>query len=336
MCHNDKKGDIMKTKMSLMLVFLMLVSVFPGRAGQDKIPGQRPMLLIDNTFQFITGSWADYTYFDKQKNESNRIYFAILERENIKGVPYFWMEIEADMQDGTSAVTKVLVEEIKNGIGKIDRAIVQVKGYTAFEVPKKYLEGQDQQVGQFQPAHILKRLEQKTIQHKGKTIDIITAEAETDKGETISVTISLNLPPITIYKAEGKDFRMTVNDWGMGAQTKIIGEPESFFMWILDQVASGLAKSDEPTTEKFSVSIRPAQQAVNSGEKAITTASVTGGLPPYSYEWFDDNKKFPEIIKERANWTLRGAGTRDIKVVVTDSAGNKAEAHAQIVVRADK
>jgi hypothetical protein len=36
--------------------------------------------------------------------------------------------------------------------------------------------------------------------------------------------------------------RMTVNDWGLGATTRIQGEPTSFFLWILEQVGRGLDK----------------------------------------------------------------------------------------------
>ncbi|MGD1103337.1 MAG: SprB repeat-containing protein [Terriglobia bacterium] len=82
----------------------------------------------------------------------------------------------------------------------------------------------------------------------------------------------------------------------------------------------------------MSVRITPAQQTINSGDKAVTTADLTGGTPPYSYAWYNGTKQ-SQVIKGGVTWTMRGAGTRDIKVVVSDSAGNTAEAHAQIVVR---
>ena len=82
----------------------------------------------------------------------------------------------------------------------------------------------------------------------------------------------------------------------------------------------------------MSVRITPAQQTINSGDKAVTTADVTGGAPPYSYAWYNGTKQ-SQVIKGGVTWTMGRAGTRDIKVVVSDSAGSTAEAHAQIEVR---
>jgi hypothetical protein len=222
-------------------------------AGQENIPGQRPMLLLDNAFQFISGSWADYTYFDKQKNESTRLYFSILDRETVKNAPYIWMEIEAAVKDAPVVVTRVLIEEKKAGPFRIDQAIVQVQGYSPFSVPQKYLEGQDQQVGQFQTAHIVSQLAQQVIEHNGKKINAITAEAATDKGDKMSITYSLELPPIAVYQAENKDFRLSINDWGMDARSKINGPPESFLLWIMEQVNNAISKSDTtaPETQSF-------------------------------------------------------------------------------------
>ena len=243
----------MKVKTSFILAFFLLLSGFSDLAGQENIPGQRPMLLLDNAFQFISGSWADYTYFDKQKNESTRLYFSILDRETVKNAPYIWMEIEAAVKDAPVVVTRVLIEEKKAGPFRIDQAIVQVQGYSPFSVPQKYLEGQDQQVGQFQTAHIVSQLAQQVIEHNGKKINAITAEAATDQGDKMSITYSLELPPIAVYQAENKDFRLSINDWGMDARSKINGPPESFLLWIMEQVNNAISKSDTtaPETQSF-------------------------------------------------------------------------------------
>jgi hypothetical protein len=85
-------------------------------------------------------------------------------------------------------------------------------------------------------------------------------------------------------------------------------------------------------TGALSVSINPPQQTINSGEKAVTTANVAGGTPPYTCAWYNGTRQ-SQVVRGGVNWTMRSAGTRDIKVVVTDSAGNSAEAHAQILVQ---
>lgn len=234
----------MKTKSGFVLALFLLLSAYSALAGQDTIPGQKPMLLLNNAFQFISGSWADYTYFDKQKNESTRLYFSFLERESVKNVPYIWMEIEAAVKGSPVVVTRVLIQEKSAAPFRIDQAIVQVQGYSPFTVPQKYLEGQDQQVGQFQTAHIVRQLAQQVIEQKGKKINAITAEGETDQGDKVTVTYSLELPPIAVYQAESKDFRLSVNDWGMNAKSKINGEPESFLSWIMEMIDDAFTTDD--------------------------------------------------------------------------------------------
>jgi len=265
----------MKVKTSFILAFFLLLSGFSDLAGQENIPGQRPMLLLDNAFQFISGSWADYTYFDKQKNESTRLYFSILDRETVKNAPYIWMEIEAAVKDAPVVVTRVLIEEKKAGPFRIDQAIVQVQGYSPFSVPQKYLEGQDQQVGQFQTAHIVSQLAQQVIEHNGKRINAITAEAATDKGDKMSITYSLELPPIAVYQAENKDFRLSINDWGMDARSKINGPPESFLLWIMEQVNNAISKSDT-TAPPLASTTNPSRFGGVLGN-TLTVKEVAGG-----------------------------------------------------------
>jgi len=224
-------------------IFAMVVccAVF-SFAAQDQMPRQRPMPVIKDTFSFVPGSWADYNLFDKKEKETIRMYIATLEKEIVKGVPYSWLEIEVETKDTPVVVTKVLAEETKDGPGKIMKAIVHVAGYSPFNVPKKYLEGPDQQVGQFDTAQILKRLEQKTIVHKGRSISAMTVEAEDSKGGKTEATISVQILPIAIYQAETDDMRMTLTDFGSGAKSKITEAPISFTMWIFETIMKGLSE----------------------------------------------------------------------------------------------
>ena len=97
---------------------------------------------------------------------------------------------------------------------------------------------------------------------------------------------------------------------------------------------AGPARAYSPGSASGAMSVRivPSSQTINSGDRAVTTADVAGGVPPYTYAWFNGVKQ-SQVIKGGVAWTMKGAGTRDIKVVVTDAAGNTAEAHAQIEVR---
>jgi hypothetical protein len=58
----------------------------------------------------------------------------------------------------------------------------------------------------------------------------------------VAATVSLQVLPITVVSAETDDMRMTLNDWGVGATTRIEGEPIGFTLWIMEQIANGLSK----------------------------------------------------------------------------------------------
>jgi len=214
--------------------------------AQD-IPGQKPMVIIADTFQFIPGTWADYTIFDKEKNETFRFYFAVLEKQMVKGKPCWWIEIEVESEDLPVVVTRILAEETKNGPGELRKATIQVAGYSPFTVPSSFLRGEEAEVGQMQTAHIVNRFEEQKITHKGKTVNAYIAEVEYDEGRKMSATVSLELPPIAIFSCEDDTLRMTINDWGNDAGSKIEGLPIPFFLWIVEQVAAG---TDDTKTKK--------------------------------------------------------------------------------------
>jgi len=121
--------------------------------------------------------------------------------------------------------------------------IVQAEGYSPFKVPKKYFKGKNQEVGNFETAHVVKRLEKRTLSHKGKEIQAVIVEAEDSSGQKISATVSEELPPIAVFEVENQDIRMTVDDWGLGAKTKITGTAIPFWLWVTEQVGKGLSES---------------------------------------------------------------------------------------------
>ncbi len=233
----------MKTRLIPLFILAITLSL-PAAAPEAKqnIPGQQPMVIIEGNFRFIPGSWADYTILDKAKNETYRMLMSVLDQENYKGLPCRWLEIEVAMKDQPTVVTRILATETKNGPGDLQKAVIQVEGYSPFSVPRKFLQGKDQEVAKVEPARVVKRLERKTLSHLGKTIQAWVVEAQTAQGENVSAVVSEELPPFCLYQAETEDTRMTVNDWGLGAKTRITGEPTSFFLWIIEQIGRGLDK----------------------------------------------------------------------------------------------
>ena len=232
----------MRKRLVISAILLAFLTAASALSAQDTIPKQASMIVLKDTFQFVPGTWADYTVFDKEKNESYRFYIAALTRETVGNQSGIWLEIEAEMKDSPLVITDIFAEETKDGPGKIFKAVVQVKGMSPFIVPKKYLGGEDQAVGTYETAQIVKRLEQKKIVHKGRTIDTLLVEAQDEEGRKTTATVSLQIPPIAIYAAETDDVWMTLNDWGVGAGTRIEGEPIGFTFWLLEQIVNGMFK----------------------------------------------------------------------------------------------
>lgn len=233
----------MKTRIiGWILAASVLALVLPASpAQQENVPGQKSFPAIRDSFQFTPGAWAEYNIFDKAKNENYRMWIATLAKETIQGKPYSWLEIEVEMKDSPVVVTSILAEETADGPGRIEKAVVQVKGMSAFNVPKKYLQGQDQEVSQFKPAHVVKKLSGKKITRGDKTIDVLAVEAENEKGEKMTAMVSVQLPPIAICDAETADLKMTAINWGAGAKTKIEGPALPFFLWVIEQAFSAVS-----------------------------------------------------------------------------------------------
>ena len=217
--------------------------VLSTTASAQDIPAQKSMVIIADTFQFLPGTWADYTIIDKEKNETFRFYFAVLTKKMVKGKPYWWIEIEVETEDNPVVVTRILAEETTNGPGDLKKAIIQVAGYSSFSVPSSFLRGEDAEVGQVRQAHIVRRLEERSITHKGKTVNAFIVEAEDDEGRKMAATVSRELPPIALYSCEDETLRMTINDWGNGAKSKIEGTTIPFFLWVIEQIAAGVDDS---------------------------------------------------------------------------------------------
>jgi len=230
--------------LSILLVPMFLIMTTPVFPSDSAIPKQTSMIVLKDTFRFVPGTWAEYTVFDKEKNESSRLYIAALKREIVGDRSGIWLEIEAEAKDSPIVVTDIFAEETADGPGKIFKAVIQVKGMSPFIVPKKYLEGEDRTVGTTETAQIIKRLEQKRIVHKGRTIETLLVEALDKEGKLMTAAVSAQIPPIAIYAAETDDVRMTLNDWGVGAGSRIEGEPIGFTFWLIEQIVNGMGKKE--------------------------------------------------------------------------------------------
>lgn len=224
---------------------LVLVATTPLAAADKPVPGQKPLILVNGVFRFVHGSWATYTIQNLANKESYRMRIAVLEqklkKKKGKKIPYSWMEIEVEMPEQPSVVTRILTQETPEGPGELETVIVQVKGMDAFSVPKRFFKEKPNApkppVAQFRPARQVKQLVKKRYTHRGKIFQAWSLEAVDDSGKPMRAVVSEELAPIGVYQAQSGDTRMELVDWGDGAQTRIRGTVYPFWLWLAGEVS---------------------------------------------------------------------------------------------------
>lgn len=82
------------------------------------------------------------------------------------------------------------------------------------------------------------------------------------------------------------------------------------------------------------VTVSPPEHTMRSGQEVRTTARVSGGVPPYTYQWFNNDAP-SKVAKSSIRWTLRKGGSHILRVVVTDSRGKTASAQSVVAVHAE-
>lgn len=225
-----------------LMVVSALVLILGMAHASDQVPGQKPMLVIEDTFQFYPGAWADYQMYDKAKQESYRMKFATLTRESRQGKSHIWMEIDIAMPDQPRVVTRILAEETTAGPGDAQEVIVQVDGHKPFTIPQSFFgDSKESEVGQIQTFSNVERLESRTITHNGRSFTAWHVKSLDENGRRMTADVSEELPPLGIYAAETPDMTMNLQEWGIGATSGITGEPMNFWMWIIDQIGSAFS-----------------------------------------------------------------------------------------------
>lgn len=235
----------------LTLLLLPLFSAFSA-PGKDPVPGQKPLILIQDTFRFVPGSWAAYDLHDTKTQEHYQMWIAILDRTQKKvggqKVPHCWMEIEVRLPDHPPVVTRMLARETPEGPGELASVIVQVKGMDAFSVPKRFYRpqpGDEPEAANLRPAREVKRLERRRYTQGGRSFEGWMLDALDADGKPLRAIVSEELAPIGVYRAESSGFTMQLTDWGMGAATRIQGPVYPFWLWVASQMEEAV-RNPEP------------------------------------------------------------------------------------------
>lgn len=229
--------------MKRLILLLPLVLFVAPPLWAQQIAGQKPVVMIGDTFQFTPGTWATYFMHDKTEDTYYTFTMSILESVRKNGKDSAWMEVEIET-DKELVVTRFLTEKTKNGPGDLFEVIVYVYGFAPFTIPQKWLKDDDRHVGEFKVGHVQKRVSQRTITFAGQRLEVIEMDAIDDNGTAIAATASLDVAPIGVLTVDTKDVGMYLETWGTGAKTRIVGRPQSFFVWMMGQIGSAFSGDD--------------------------------------------------------------------------------------------
>lgn len=229
---------------TLVTVVIAVAGLAAAEGHAAGIEGQRPMIIVGDTFQFTPGAWASYFIHDRAKNEYYKMYIATLERLSRDGKTCSWMEVGMTPEKDPTVVTRFLVDETKSGPGEIKEVIVQVQGYAPFTVPESFYkgEGTDKDVGNFQGAAVAQRIARRMIPVGGRTVNAWDVEAVDARGGVMNALVSEEVAPIGVIMAESPLVGMYLADWGAGAKSKIEGKPVNFYWWLMMQMGGALSK----------------------------------------------------------------------------------------------
>ena len=226
---------------AVLAVAALVAVTAPAPCGAE-VKGQRPMMIVEDVFQFTPGAWSDYLIHDRSKQEYYRMSIATLERLDRNGKPCSWMEIGVTPEKEPPVVTRLLVEQTKTGPGEIYEVIVQVRGYAPFTVPESFFRGEDKDVGNFKTTAVAKRVERRVVPVAGRSVGAWDVEAVDAAGDVTAALVSEEVAPIGVILAESPQVDMVLSDWGTGAKSKIEGTPVNFYVWLMMQMGDALTK----------------------------------------------------------------------------------------------
>ncbi|MDQ7822414.1 MAG: tetratricopeptide repeat protein [Candidatus Eremiobacteraeota bacterium] len=83
----------------------------------------------------------------------------------------------------------------------------------------------------------------------------------------------------------------------------------------------------------LTVTLDPPELSGPQGLKVSLVAHPSGGVPPYTYEWYENGQMETELYRSSIQWNLGSPGKYTESVIVRDSAGTTAQANCTVTVQ---
>lgn len=241
----------MKPMISIILAgaFLMASSSIENVWASDSsapMPGHPPPIIIGDVFQFVEGAWAEYEVLDKTDNSTFMLRMAILGQEQARSSmfsrrrTYRWLEIDVNIPDEPRAIINYLARETSDGPGEPNEMILQIEGFRdPIRFGRMWMRSSDEPVVDTEYEWTRQDVGEEVITHGDRSFTAWRVQSEAEDGTTVEAVVSEELPPFGLYFVETNDQRMSLQDWGMGAQSSITGEPIGLTRWIARQMREG-------------------------------------------------------------------------------------------------
>ncbi len=233
-----------------LLAGIILVSLsYTGavHAGEPPMPSHAPPIIVGDVFQFIEGSWAEYEILDKTDDSTYILRMSILGQEHVRRTwfsrrrPYRWLEIDVRIPDDPRVVINYLARETSDGPGDPREMILQIEGFDdPLRLGRRWLRGSDDPIVDAEYEWTRQDVGEEVITHGDRSFTAWRVQSEAEDGTTAEAVVSEELPPFGLYFVETNDQRMSLRDWGMGAQSTITGQPIGLTRWIARQIRQGV------------------------------------------------------------------------------------------------
>ncbi|MBS7635996.1 PKD domain-containing protein, partial [Candidatus Bathyarchaeota archaeon] len=180
------------------------------------------------------------------------------------------------------------------------------------------------------------------------TVIINAPKTATAHYTTVVITYTLKIettPGGTTNPAPG------TYSYAAGSQVQVTAIPSSGYIfdhWELNGTNVGTATTYTVTMNAnyvlkaffrqvppLTVSISPMSASILIGQQITFTSTVSGGTPPYTYQWYVNNQPVPGATSNTFTFKPTATGTYYITLKVTDAAGNTAQSDpAKVTVSA--